>query len=235
MKPYQPSFFDESERLAALSRLKYPLEEFAKHIDCEMFRPLLTEVLRCTPDRKSPAGRKPLDVILMFKALIIQRLFNFSDEQLEYQITGRFFLTCFLGLHIGETIPNCTRFWGFREALAVKGLERPLFDHFAAKLEAEEVLPKSDRSSVPRLGRFRARKISRQFHADFSSQGKTFVPHQMKSDRLRQRFGSVKKIPPHGIRHRFPKRIPIIALSDDRFRQALGHKPAIALLNHFEN
>jgi hypothetical protein len=82
---------------------------------------------------------------------------------------------------------------------------------------------------------FRARKISRQFHADFSSQGKTFVPHQMKSDRLRQRLGGVKKISPHGILHSFAKRMPIIALCDDRFRQALGHKPAIALLNHFEN
>jgi hypothetical protein len=46
----------------------------------------LTDALR-KAERKSPAGRKPLDVILMFKALIIQRLFNLSDEQLEYQIT----------------------------------------------------------------------------------------------------------------------------------------------------
>jgi hypothetical protein len=44
----------------------------------------LTEALR-KAERKSPAGRKPLDVILMFKALIIQRLFNLSDEQLELE------------------------------------------------------------------------------------------------------------------------------------------------------
>lgn len=143
MKSYQPSFFDESERLAALSRLKDPLEELANRIDFEMFRPLLTEALRCKADRKSPAGRKPLDVILMFKALIIQRLFNLSDEQLEYQITDRLSFTRFLGLHIGETIPDYTSFWGFREALAEKGLERQLFDHFTAKLEAEGVFAKT--------------------------------------------------------------------------------------------
>jgi hypothetical protein len=48
----------------------------------------------------------------MFKALIIQRLFNLSDEQLEYQITDRLSFTRFLGLHIGEcpaTIKN--GFW----------------------------------------------------------------------------------------------------------------------------
>lgn len=143
MKSYQTSFFDESERLAALSRLKDPLEELAKRIDFEMFRPLLTEALRFKADRKSPAGRKPLDVILMFKALVIQRLFNLSDEQLEYQITDRLSFTRFLGLHIGETIPDYTSFWGFREAVAEKGLERQLFDHFAAKLEAEGVFAKT--------------------------------------------------------------------------------------------
>jgi transposase, IS5 family len=143
MKSFQPSFFDESERLAALSRLKDPLEELAKRIDFEMFRSVLTDALRAKPDRKSPAGRKPLDVILMFKALVIQRLFNLSDEQLEYQITDRLSFTRFLGLHIGETIPDYTSFWGFREALAEKGLERELFDHFAARLEAEGVFAKT--------------------------------------------------------------------------------------------
>jgi hypothetical protein len=75
MKSYQVSFFDESQRLASLSRLNDPLVELAKRFDFEIFRPVLTEALH-KAERKSPAGRKPLDVILMFKALIIQRLFN---------------------------------------------------------------------------------------------------------------------------------------------------------------
>jgi hypothetical protein len=44
MKTFQTSFFDESKRLAALSRLRDPLEELAKHIDFEMFRPILEPV-----------------------------------------------------------------------------------------------------------------------------------------------------------------------------------------------
>ena len=83
MKTYQISFFDESKRLAALSRLGDPLEQLSKHV-VEILRPILNEAFRKT-DRKSPAGRKPLDVILMFKAMVIQRLFNLSDEQLEFQ------------------------------------------------------------------------------------------------------------------------------------------------------
>lgn len=142
MKTFQTSFFDESKRLAALSRLRDPLEDLSKRIDFNMFRLILTEALR-NAERKSPAGRKPLDVILMFKALIIQRLFNLSDEQLEYQITDRLSFTRFLGLHIGETIPDYTSFWGFREALVEKGLERQLFNEFSAKLEAEGVFAKN--------------------------------------------------------------------------------------------
>ena len=142
MKAYEPSFFDESKRLAAFSRLSDPLEELGKLIDFEMVREVLTEAMRKS-DRKSPAGRKPLDVILMFKALIIQRLFKLSDEQLEFQITDRLSFIRFLGLHIGETIPDYTSFWGFREALVEKGLERELFEMFSTKLEAEGVFAKT--------------------------------------------------------------------------------------------
>jgi transposase len=143
MKPYHTSFFDEIKRLAVLSRLGDPLEQLSKHVDFEIFRPVLTEAFQKT-DRKSPAGRKPLDVILMFKAIVIQRLFNLSEEQLEFQITDRTSFTRFLGLHDGETIPDYTSFWGFSDSLKEKGLERNLFDQFSAKLEAEGVYAKSD-------------------------------------------------------------------------------------------
>ena len=142
MKTYQISFFDESKRLAALSRLGDPLEQLSKHVDFEIFRPVMTEAFQKV-DRKSPAGRKPLDVILMFKAMVIQRLFNLSDEQLEFQITDRSTFTRFLGLNSGETIPDYTSFWGFRESLMEKDLERKLFNQFSAKLEAEGIYAKS--------------------------------------------------------------------------------------------
>jgi IS5 family transposase len=118
------------------------LEQLSKHVDFEIFRPVLTEAFRKV-DRKSPAGRKPLDVILMFKAMVIQRLFNLSDEQLEFQITDRSTFTRFLGLNSGETIPDYTSFWGFRESLMKKDLERKLFNQFSAKLEAEGIYAKS--------------------------------------------------------------------------------------------
>jgi len=69
MSIYQPSFFDEAERLAKLTKLKDPLEALKQHIDFEIFRPQLATVF--DKDRKSAAGRKAYDVVLMFKILLL--------------------------------------------------------------------------------------------------------------------------------------------------------------------
>jgi hypothetical protein len=37
-------------------------------------------------ERKSNAGAKPFDVVLMFKLLILQQLHNLSDDGIEYQV-----------------------------------------------------------------------------------------------------------------------------------------------------
>jgi hypothetical protein len=87
MSIYQPSFFDEADRLATLTKLKDPLEALKLHIDFEILRPQLETVF--SKDRKSAAGRKAYDVVLMFKILILQRLYNLSDEQAEFQINDR--------------------------------------------------------------------------------------------------------------------------------------------------
>jgi len=68
----------------------------------------------------------------MFKAIFLQRFYNISDEQLEFQITDRYSFTNFLGLHGVSKILDFTTFWKFRDALATKGIERELFDLFHA-------------------------------------------------------------------------------------------------------
>jgi len=46
MNDFKPSFFDEADRLARLSKLKDPLVELKKHIDFELFRPQLLGVFK---------------------------------------------------------------------------------------------------------------------------------------------------------------------------------------------
>jgi transposase, IS5 family len=137
MDIYQPSFFDESERLAALTKLKDPLEALAKYIDFELFREVLAMVFA---REENQPGAKPYDPVLMFKILILQRLYKLSDPQAEFQITDRMSFTRFLGLRIGETIPDYSTIWRFREALTEAGVCKRLFDEFGAHLAARGVL-----------------------------------------------------------------------------------------------
>lgn len=141
MNTYQPSFFDESERLEKLSKLGDPLVALKKYIDFELFRPLLEQALEKT--KKSAAGRKPYDVVFMFKILVMQRLYNISDEQTEYQINDRQSFQRFLGLHLGSQVPDYSSVWRFREQLVETGAAKQLFDAYARLLEDKGVITKT--------------------------------------------------------------------------------------------
>ena len=83
----QPGLFDLDNRLESLSRLGDPLEILNQAIPWGSFRPILTKSLK--KDRKSNAGRKPFDSVLMFKVLVLQSLQNLSDDRTEYYIRDR--------------------------------------------------------------------------------------------------------------------------------------------------
>ncbi len=91
----QPSFFDLDNRHEKLNE-RDPLVMLNKLIDWESFRPTLEEVRERR--RKSNVGRKPIDAIIMFKALVLQHLHNISDDELEFQIRDRYSFCRFLGL-----------------------------------------------------------------------------------------------------------------------------------------
>jgi IS5 family transposase len=78
----------------------------------------------------SKVGPKGYDHILLFKILIIQSLYNLSDDATEYQILDRHSFCRFLGLHLGSKIPDATTIWRFREDLIVAGVIDDLFATF---------------------------------------------------------------------------------------------------------
>ena len=134
----QLGFFDAEKRLAALSAKGDPLEAIDRLVPWESFRADIEAVV-LTPDemRKSSAGRKPIDAIVMFRMLVLQALHNLSDEQAEYQVRDRLSFTRFLRLGIEDSIPDATTLWLFREKLAKAGLIEKLFDRFDQHLAAQ--------------------------------------------------------------------------------------------------
>jgi IS5 family transposase len=110
-----------------------PLPKLKKLVDWERFRPEL-EAVR-DKERKSNAGRKPFDVVLMFKVLVLQSLYNLSDEKIEFQIRDRISFMRFLVLSLGDAVPDEKTIWLFREQLTETGLIKRLFEEFDTFLE----------------------------------------------------------------------------------------------------
>jgi transposase, IS5 family len=75
--------------------------------------------------------------MVMFRMLVLQSLYNLSDEQVEYQVRDRLSFTRFLQLGIEDSIPDDTTLWLFRETLAKSGLIEKLFECFGPHLEAK--------------------------------------------------------------------------------------------------
>jgi IS5 family transposase len=80
-------FFDLSDRHASLDAKNDPLVEIDAVVAWEEFRAVFERVWRKPDaDRKSRAERKPIDAVLMFKALVLSALYNLFNDQIEYQI-----------------------------------------------------------------------------------------------------------------------------------------------------
>ncbi|MDA8162457.1 MAG: transposase [Desulfobacteraceae bacterium] len=103
------------------------LVQLNKIVPWEEFRPLFEEIQY---KRISNAGRKAYDVVLMFKILILQSLYNLSDEIVEMQILNRLSFMRFLGIGIGDDVPDSNTIWTFREKIKEKELTKKLFNKF---------------------------------------------------------------------------------------------------------
>ena len=134
----QISLYDESNRYEKLSKLGDCLERLNKVISWEMFRPILEEAHK--KEERGAGGRPPYDYVLMFKILVLQRLYNLSDDQVEYQVNDRLSFMRFLGLGLGSPVPDAKTVWHFRETLKDADSMRQLFDLFQQKLEDEHLI-----------------------------------------------------------------------------------------------
>jgi IS5 family transposase len=124
----QVGFFDFQERCEQLREMGNPLQRLQQAIAWEQFRPVLKKVR--DKQRKNNSGRKPYDEVMMFKVLLLQQLYNLSDDQSEYQIRDRISFMQFLGLDMGDAVPDAKTIWLFRDDLSRLGLAQKLFKRF---------------------------------------------------------------------------------------------------------
>jgi IS5 family transposase len=124
----EPGFWDIDERYARLSEAGDSLEKLNAVVPWEVFRKPLAKALKRSDGAKG--GRPPYDPVLMFKILVLQALYNLSDDQAEFQIQDRLSFMRFLGLGLSEKVPDAKTIWLFREHLAQAGAVENLFARF---------------------------------------------------------------------------------------------------------
>ncbi len=117
-----------------------PLAKLNKVIQWELFRKPIEEALYVEP--KGAGGRPPYDKLMMFKILILQKYYNLSDEQTEFQINDRTSFKQFLELKLGDKIPDEKTIWHFKEQLANRNLSEKLFILFTQQLMSQGIIAK---------------------------------------------------------------------------------------------
>jgi len=143
---HQPGFFDLARRYDSLDAKPDPLVGLNKLVPWDDFRAPLRAALeqsglRVTAEtRKTKAGRKPWDEIVMFKVLILQSLYNLGDDQVEFLIRDRLSFMRFLGLGLEDNVPDAKTVWLYREALAKSGTARTLFEVLETQLKKQGYL-----------------------------------------------------------------------------------------------
>jgi IS5 family transposase len=94
----------------------------------ELFGKPLAKALKRSDGAKG--GRPPYDPVLMFKILVLQALYNLSDDQAEFMIQDRLSFMRFLGMSLSDRVPDAKTIWLFREHLAQAGAVENLFARF---------------------------------------------------------------------------------------------------------
>lgn len=179
-----PGLFDIEYQLRKIKSKNPPLQRLNALIDWEMFRHSLDEAI---PDKTgAQGGRPPYDNVLMFKVIILQRYYNLSDEQTELQIRDRLSFLDFLGLQVGDNVPDEKTIWVFKEKLRAANLSDTLFEHFTGKLMDQGIIAREGSMVDASFVEVPRQRNSREENAD------------IKQDATPLSFGKQGK---HGKRH----------------------------------
>lgn len=127
-----PDLFESQDRIEKLKRQNNSLIKLKKYIDWSFFG---KEIDRQLPEVDySKGGRPPISRELMFRILVLQHMFNLSDDGMEYQILDRNSFMEFLGLKTFKDIPDAKTIWLVRDQLSKLGILDDLFVKFNNQL-----------------------------------------------------------------------------------------------------
>ncbi len=145
------SLFAEQERETKLDRIGDALSKLVEHVD---FAALAAEIDDAAPrPGRERGGRPPFPTELMVRVLVIQQLYNLSDEQMEFQLLDRLSFQRFVGLRQSSHAPDRTTIWTFKERLIKAGAAERIFEAVGRQLDRHGYIARGgqmiDASIVP--------------------------------------------------------------------------------------
>ena len=131
-------FADQHQR-EKLDQIGDPLLNIAELLD---FKALTARVDKAVPrGDRSKGGRPPYPTEVMIRILVIKKLYNLSNDQMEFQLLDRMSFKRFCGLTDSRTIPDATTIWVFENRIGEKGA-REIFNGVESQLFAKGFIPR---------------------------------------------------------------------------------------------
>lgn len=120
-----------------LDSMGEPLQILESKIDWKLIKNELDEAFLevARKQNKSDSGRPRIDVLKMFKILILQTLYNLSDREIEKGLANRLDFMRFVGIPIGSKPADEKTVWKFREELIEMKVLDKVFNKFNEQLK----------------------------------------------------------------------------------------------------
>jgi IS5 family transposase len=139
------------ERHSKLVKKKDVLQELQVLINFEVLANKIDEL--APRPISSKGGRPPFPSDLMVRILVLQQLYNLSDEAMEYQLLDRYTFQNFCGLNNSSSIPDEKTIWFFKERISEVGGAEALFNQVKQQIEQQGYLARGgqllDASLIP--------------------------------------------------------------------------------------
>ena len=142
MSNNQYTFFGDHAALESLTQHGDRLVELDRHIKWPQLVAVAEKIWRAGADKKAACGPKPWATEVMLRIMVLKRLYNLSDEQVEYQLRDRLSFLRFVQLGLGDSVPDSRTIWLYADQLAKANGARELFDEFNRQLAERGLLVK---------------------------------------------------------------------------------------------
>jgi len=187
--------FASSHHREKIDQLGDPLHDIETHID---FLALAAEVDIVAPRPTSTqGGRPPYPTETMVRILVLKRLYNLSDEQMEYQLLDRMSYQRFCGLEDAMNIPDRTTIWAFEQRIGETGA-KALFDGVSTQLLKKGFIARGgqivDASLIPAPKQRNSRKENKLLK-------QKAIPSDWKPAKRRQKESDASWTQKHGKNH----------------------------------